>query len=347
MDFALPAIATEIHDFLHRAAYMNLVDPLSKSPFSISPLSKIRWLAALLSRPAVTRARKAARSSDWSSAYDAYYQALRLVPYSGTIWVQLGHGLGNMGHTDAMQIAYYNATRVQPQSPAGHKHLGLVRYDTILHEQALNSLACALFLAPHDAQLRSLITAREDAVKVEARMAVAALTLADHHPSPPYIGLRATILRTKARAAARRREWSEAERLYRRLTRMRGKDAHAFIQLGHALNEQNKQPEAEDAFRRATAAAPLFADTWLHLGYVLTARKQHLMAREAFAVVNRLAPARREEHPILESADLLLQANAALLADTFLKRKLVRPAGLGPRERSIWLRLATHIERED
>lgn len=262
------------------------------------------------------------------------------MPASGTIWVQLGHSLGNLGQTDAMQIAYFNATRVQPKLPAGHKHLGLVRYKTSLHNKALNSLACALFLDPYDAQLRDLLIDEEGEDKVEALMAVAALTLVDQHANPAYIGPRATLLRTKARGAARRREWADAERLYRRLTRMRSNDAHAFIQLGHALNEQNKQDEAENAYRQAVAAAPLFADTWLHLGYVLMARRQHVMAREAFAMVNRLAPARREEHPILETADSLPHVGS-----TLVNMRLACPDGLAPREQSIWLRLATQIER--
>lgn len=306
----------------------------------------MRWLAATLSRSLVAKARKAARRGDWATACSAYAEALRLIPRSGSLWVQLGHGLGNLGQTDAMQIAYFNATQVQPRLPTGHRHLGLVRHNTSLQDKALDSLACALFLDPNDRQLRDLLVSEEGAARVEARMAVAALTLADHHPNPAYIGPRATLLRTKARNAARRRQWIEAERLYRRLTRMRRDDAHAFIQLGHALNEQNKKEEAEAAFRQAVVAAPLFADAWLHLGYILTARKQHLMAREAFAVVNRIAPARREEHPILETADTALQPSAAQLPDTFLNRRLVRPDGLGRREESIWLRLATQIERK-
>ena len=324
---------------------MNLIDPVSKSSFAISPLSKVRWVAALFSRPFIIRARKAARRSDWTRASNAYFRALRLIPCNGSTWVQLGHSLGQLDQIDAMQIAYVNATLVQPRLPTGHKHLGLVRYKTSLHDRAMNSLACALFLNPQDAALRDLMVGDEGEAKVEARMVVAALTISDFLPNSAYIGLRATIIRGKARAAARQLRWADAERLYRRLTRIRSDDANAFIQLGHALNEQKKHDEAEAALRCAVAASPLFADTWLHLGYTLVAREQKSMAREAFGMVIRLAPARREEHPIVESA-AALSAGIAHQEETCLRKKLVRPNHLSQRADSIWRRLVTQIERK-
>ncbi len=325
---------------------MSLVDPVSKSPFSIFALARIRWLAILLSRLLISKARRAARNADWEKASNAYSKALRFNPRSGSTWVQLGHSYGHLGQIEAMQMAYLNATLAQPRMPAGHKHLGIVGLKTSLHDKAMSSLACALFLNPQDAELRDLLVSEEGEAKVEAQMGLAALAFSDNLPNPTYIGPRATILRGKARAAARQRRWADAERLYRRLTRIRSNDAHAFIQLGHSLNEQKKLEAAEVAFRQAIAVAPLFAETWLHLGYILSARKQHMMARAAFAMVNRLAPARREEHPILDSADSLMTATSTDLPDTFLNRRLVRPNDLNPREESVWLRLATQIERK-
>lgn len=321
---------------------MRLVDPLSKSLFSRSLWARLPWIATPASRFIVLKARKAARLEDWPKACASYTKALGLSPRDGPIWVQLGHGLGKLGYTEASRIAYHNATQVEPRLAAGHKHLGLVRYKTSLHDQGMDSLACALFLNPNDAELRRLMAEDEGEVKLESRLVAAALNLADRHSSPSYIGARATILRAKARAAARRRHWSEAEHLYKRLTRMRPHDAHGLLQLGHALNEQHKKEEAEIAFRRAAAAAPLLADAWLHLGYVLTARKQHLIAREAFAVVNRLAPGRRDEHPILEDAGL--GAGSPNLSDGPFGKKLICPEGLGSREQFIWHSLVTHIE---
>lgn len=325
---------------------MSLVDPVSKSPLSIFALSRMRWIAIPLSWPLISKARRAARRADWAKASTAYSKALRLIPLSGSIWVQLGHSYGHLGQNDAMHLAYFNATLAQPRLPAGHKHLGFVRYETSLHDKAMDSLACALFLDPRDAQLRDLLVGEEGEAKTEARMGAAALNISDCLANPAYIGIRATILRSKARAAARQRRWLDAERLYRRLTRIRYNDPHVYIQLGHALNEQKKLDAAEIAFRQAVAVAPLFSETWLNLGYILSARKQHMMAREAFAMVNRLAPARRKEHPILESADALQSSAATDLPDTFLNRRLVRPNDLSPREESIWLRLATQIERK-
>lgn len=323
---------------------MSLVDPVSRLPFAASKLTNLPWLAELFSRLAIRRARRAARRMDWRKASAFYVRAVQLAPAKGSVWVQLGHGLSNLGKADSAQIAYYNATKAEPRLALGHRHLGLVRQGTSLHDSALTSLACALFLNPLDKGLRDALIEDEDEdeAKVEARMAIAALTLADQQPAPNYIGARATLIRTRARRAARRRDWPNAERFYQRLARMRPDDAHAFIQLGHALNEQHKQEEAETAYRRATAAAPLCADAWLHLGYVLTARKRHQLAREAFVIVNRLAPIRHTEHPILESAEV--QIGLGQLPNAFSSRKLMCPKDLNPRERFIWLCLATNIE---
>lgn len=326
-----------------KVASMSLVDPVSKSPFTTSILSTVGPIASVLARIEVGKARKAARRTDWSKACDGYAKSLRLAPADGALWVQFGHALGKLGKVDSSHIAYANATCVQPQLPSGHKHLGLVRFNTSLHEQAVHSLACALFLNPLDAELRTLLLeeGNGDEAWLEGRMALAALAIADRHYSPSYIGLRATILRTKARAASRRNHWSEAERFYHRLAQMQPNDAQILIQLGHAINEQNRQKDAEAAYRRAVAVAPLSPDAWLHLGYVLTAQKQHLKAREAFAMVNRLAPSRRAEHPILESADTALQLE---IKDDAIGRRLKCPDGMTSREKSIWLRLAANIE---
>jgi tetratricopeptide (TPR) repeat protein len=332
---------------------MSLVDPVSKAQFSPSVLSKTGWIASVLARIEVGKARKAARRADWTVACDAYFKSLRLTPANGSRWVQLGHALGNLGKVDSSHIAYANAIWVQPRLSTGHKHLGLVRFNTSLHEQAVHSLACALFLDPQDTKLRDFLLeeGNGDEAWLEARMGIAARAIADRRSSPGYIGLRATVLRTKARAASRRRHWPEAERFYRRLARMRPHDADILIQLGHTMNEQNRQKDAENVYRRAVTAAPLSPDAWLHLGYVLTAQKQHLKAREAFAMVNRLAPSRRAEHPILESADTVLQLdisgnshNRLDVSGNFPGRRLTCPDGMPSREKSIWLRLASNIE---
>lgn len=318
---------------------MKLADPYSISPFLISNLAKVPILAAPLAWVFIKAARRSARRLDWSSACISYINALKLTPNNGLAWVQLGHSMGHLGQTASAQLAYSNATLAEPKLALGHKHLGLVRYRTILREEGMQSLACALFLNPMDTELRALMVDEESGPRIETRIGVAALTFADQHPGSAYIGMHATFLRAKARKAARLRQWAKAESLYRRLAQLHANDAQIFIQLGHALNEQNKHVQAEQAYRRAVTASPLLPDTWLHLGYVLTAQSQHLLAREAFTIVNRLAPARRVIHPILESADVKQTETVALV-----DRRLVCPKGLGDREKAIWLRLAASIE---
>ncbi|WP_084490831.1 tetratricopeptide repeat protein [Sphingobium ummariense] len=321
---------------------MKLVDP----DFNVQFDGKKSRLARLVSSPLVRlgtrKARAAARRKDWSRAVLLYQRVLRLAPDRGRLWVQLGHAYGQLGDAEAAHVAYLNATQAQPDLAAGHRHLGYVRRSTSRHEEGMRSLARALFLDPADLDVAELLLAEHGAAGMQASLAKAALAHADEtRPTRRPIGLPASWLRSRARKAARRQDWKEAERLYAALTEIRATDPDAFLQLGHALNEQNKQQDAELAYRRAIACDPLYADPWLHLGYVLTAQGQDASAREAFAVVLRLAPDRLAAHPLLSRAE---RAGPGAAPPVESVPGLVLPPGLGERETAIWLLLAAKVQ---
>lgn len=323
---------------------MKLVDPSSNSLFPSQTPRLPSFLARYLAWGAKKHARRAARRQDWSAAVDFYLKALRLMPNDGRSWVQLGHAYGHLMLTQAADRAYLNAIQVQPGYAAGHRHLGYVRRGTHLHEKGMASLARALLLDPADRETADIIQAEKGEACAQAILYKAALTHADQGRPKRHLGLRANGVRSKARRAARRRDWKAAENFYGALARLEPTDPDAYLQLGHALNEQNRQAEAELAYRRAIACDPLYADPWLHLGYVLTAQNQHGAAREAFAAVLQIAPERIENHPMLADA---LQAQQATLAQdpaTSNKQAFQQPPHLNEREGEIWNLLARHIQ---
>lgn len=320
---------------------MKLVDPVSKSTFELSKSKLPRFVTLFLARRAAMQGRAAARRMDWSAAAKAYVCALRLAPKEARLWVQLGHAYGQLELPDAAQLAYLNATRMRPDYAAGHRHLGYVRRGTHLHDQGMRSLARALLLDPADRDIAEIFLAEKGEAGTQESLVKAALTHADEYRSDRPMGFQASWLRAKARKAARHRNWKTAEKLYAALTRLQPDNPDTFLQLGHALNEQNRQPEAELAYRRAIACDPLYADPWLHLGYVLTAQNQHVAAREAFASVLRLAPDRLASHPILASAEI---GHASAPPNLYESQVMVCPPELGEREKTIWSLLATHIQ---
>jgi cytochrome c-type biogenesis protein CcmH/NrfG len=280
---------------------------------------------------------------NWAAAAKAYTRSLELVPNEARLWVQLGHAYGQLELPEAAQIAYLNATWAQPDYVAGHRHLGYARRGTHLHDQGMRSLARALLLDPVDRNITEIFLAEKGEAGTQESLVRAALTHADEYRPNRPMGFQATWLRAKARKAARRRNWKMAEKLYMALTRLQPGNPDPFLQMGHALNEQNRQSEAEIAYRRAIACDPLYADPWLHLGYVLTAQNQHGAAREAFANVLRLAPDRLASHPILANAEIA-HVHGSTPPNIGGPQAMLCPPELGEREKVIWGLLATHIQ---
>jgi len=322
---------------------MKLVDPVSNIPFAMPPLKMPPFLARFLARIAVRQGRAAARRADWGQALDAYGRALRLAPKNARIWVQTGHAYGNLNMPEAAQHAYRNATVAQPDDPIGHHHLGYVHHQTHLHDQGIRSLARALLLDPDNRDIAGILRAEKGEEGCQECLVQAALAHADECRPARTMGWRATWLRSRARKAARARDWKDAEKLFTAVAQLEPNDPDVFLQLGHALNHQNRQPEAELAYRRAIACDPLYVDPWLHLGYVLTAQNHHGTARKAFAMVLRLAPDRLATHPILAGAQIV-HAQPSPDPVEPQSESMKCPPELAEREKAIWNLLAAHIQ---
>lgn len=322
---------------------MKLVDPFSHGPFEIAKLKMVPFAATFCAYLAKKKGRASANGMRWGQAVDAYVRALRLTPMNARLWVQLGHALGHFGMPDAAQIAYANATKAQPEDPTGHRHLGYVQRETHLHEQGMRSLARALLLDPGDRDIAEIFLTDKGEEETQEWLVNAAFAHADECRLDRPIRWQATWLRSKARKAARKRDWREAEKFYAAAIEVQPGNPDLLLQLGHAFNHQNRQPEAELAYRRAIAIEPLYVDPWLHLGYVLTAQNRHSAARTAFGTVLRLAPNRLADHPILAAAQIGHKQAISSPAEG-KSRPMMCPPELGEREKAIWNLLAKHVQ---
>jgi tetratricopeptide (TPR) repeat protein len=83
---------------------------------------------------------------------------------------------------------------------------------------------------------------------------------------------------------------TEAERLYRILTKSDPTDASAPFNLGNTLRTDRRNVEAEAAFRVATRVDPTFADAWYNLSDLLDEQGRSEAAIECLRTALRAAP---------------------------------------------------------
>ena len=85
------------------------------------------------------------------------------------------------------------------------------------------------------------------------------------------------------------RDWSNAERLYKAYLSEAPEDVPIWIQLGHAMKEQERLADAEAAYRRALELSR-DDDGYLHLGHVLKLQHRLEEAEEAYAQSAEIRP---------------------------------------------------------
>ena len=86
------------------------------------------------------------------------------------------------------------------------------------------------------------------------------------------------------------RQFSEAERLYRKATEVDGRYALAFFDLGNVLDELQRLPEATAAYRRAVELVPHYADAHYNLALSFERQGQRRRALRHWLTYVRLDP---------------------------------------------------------
>lgn len=98
-------------------------------------------------------------------------------------------------------------------------------------------------------------------------------------------------LLARAASAHRRREFTEAVRLYEQAAASGLRSAEVFTNLGAARRELGRLSAAREAYREAIAIDPRYATAWSNLGVVLDELGQESDARDAYQRALDLDPA--------------------------------------------------------
>src|SRR6185503_17202659 len=154
---------------------------------------------------------------------------------------------------------------------------------------------------------------------------------------------RARSSRRAGSRAANSRDWTAAERHYRRALELNPDLMPLWVQLGHAMKERGEYAGAEVAYRRALALDGTAADTHLQLGHLMKLQGRFDEAAESYAQAAHLDP--RVPHAaeelenlnrrLIEEGDRARDARDWTTAVSYYRQALERKPGLMP----IWVQL--------
>ncbi|MFC0410570.1 glycosyltransferase family 4 protein [Roseomonas elaeocarpi] len=113
-------------------------------------------------------------------------------------------------------------------------------------------------------------------------------------------------LRRLADVARDRGEWAEAARGYADYLRVQPDDAAIWIQLGHAMLQQNQLSDARDAYRHASRLRPDDADARVQMGRALRLTGAEAQSIQEFRRALQLAPSKDAYRELLGVGELEL-----------------------------------------
>lgn len=238
-------------------------------------------------------ARAAARAGDWPTAAALYR---RLVGRGGALLrdrIQLAHALKEAGDEAGALAAYSAAIAAAPLSADTHRELSLFLHRLGETDAALDALLRGWVADPAAIDL----DAELDRLGVDRgaldRYVQVALAGADPPPAMPpgrVIEWRRAAPLRRARRAARRGDWAEAERGYRAVLAVDPRATGARVQLGHMLAEQGRGEAALAAYRTALLLTPGDADLHCQVGHALKRLDRLAAAFGAYLTAWRLHP---------------------------------------------------------
>ena len=181
-----------------------------------------------------------------------------------------------------------------PREASAHGDLGLVYEANLLWEEARDSYAEAVRLAPDDPGWRlHLAIATRQAGDFEGALTMLR-TLAEQYPDD------AAVQQRLGEALLEHGDFAEAEAAFRRVIARSPERPHGYAGLGDALLQQDRPAEAAEALERAVAMAPDY-------------RAAHYLLGQAYQRMNRPEEAARER-------SLGVDAGRAYLPDALTDR---------------------------
>ncbi|MGA7341753.1 MAG: tetratricopeptide repeat protein [Terracidiphilus sp.] len=217
----------------------------------------------LSSGPELQRGIALAQKGDFKNAEDAFEQAAALHPSDPRVLTALGEVQAKLGKLPESIETFRKVIELDPHSADAHENLGIALADRSDLANALKESSIATQLGPELASahfLRGRILSdlgkREEA-RVEFRKT---LDIAPKYAEALYYW------------AALEGDEGNTEiqgNLLKRFVRLRPDQATAFDQLGHVLEEEQRESEAIVAWRRAIALNPQYSEAIYSLARAL------------------------------------------------------------------------------
>ncbi|MCP9307822.1 tetratricopeptide repeat protein [Zymomonas mobilis] len=240
-----------------------------------------------------SRARKAARKKEWAVAATYYRKLCNRRHPRVEDEIQLGHTLKEMGNLDEALAVYLHAAEKNPQNIDAQRQAGLFLKRLKRNDEATNYFARGLILNNNDEIIRSeLENLKISDENLLDKYYLRGALISNESRQPPHL-LKQILTASSlayARKCARKKNWAEAERAYRKILRLDSNRINILVQLGHVLREQKKGLEALNYYRYALLFTPRDPDIYIHIGHALKLLGRESSASKAYLTALRLKP---------------------------------------------------------
>lgn len=255
---------------------------------------------------------------DYAEALRYWSAARVLMPDSPTVLANAGVALNELGRPEEALDHLQLADRLTPDSPNVHNNLGVTFVKLKRTGEAEAEFRRAIALGPGNAQAWSNLGAL---LNQQHRWGEALAALREAAaPQPADVTIRVLL----SRALSELRRFPEAEMAGREAVRLDPRNAEAHFRVGLALGGQQKWKEAAEAYRRSVECRPE-AHAFNNLGGALDTLGRHAEAEEAYRQAIRLEPGYALAHFNLGKNLFYWKPDAAAAAEAFQEAVRLQP----------------------
>ncbi len=220
----------------------------------------------------------------WEDAAEAYWQALKLNPNSPDVQFALGVALAAQGEVDGAIAAYRAAIALRPDFANALLNLGTCLYQSNELVQAEAAYRQALAARPDDAQILSNLAVL---VQAKGQLDDAVMILERAIQLEPQSASHQINL---GGALYGLQKYDQAVVVLRKAVELDPNSAEAAYNFGNALQGIGQLQEAAQEFRRAIALRSDYADAHINLGNLLKRLGDVALSLSAYEAAIRAAP---------------------------------------------------------
>lgn len=293
------------------------------------------------------KARNAAREGQWDLAIKHYRKLSAGRKATVRDKIQLAHAYKENGEIERALDTYLSAAQAYPfdidaQRQAGHflKRLGKTDDAAAYFTRALVSDPSLEDIAGELSALKADDVEAFDRTYLRGALAGRDLSVKSSNALSSILSVKQ---RSRARQAARKREWKDAERAYRMALRYTPDQPALLVQLAHCVREQMRPEEALAIYRQALLLTPRDSDIHLHVARTLREMGRLRAAWDAYDVAVELRPGSRILEEEIEAFQEQSGIDRALNgAPTQFSSRKARPQRIEQLAEEAWL---THRQK--